>query len=118
MEISNAVRACWLLVLSVCGSDALTADDLDAELDAQWGSKRVKTLTVETPKGRYEARMKLIEAARNSEVARCKAKAGGSRYCANYAEERFRRNLRVLQSQFEDQLDDMPQPEPRSRIKR
>lgn len=114
MRISNAVRMWCLVILSVCGSSALADKDLDAELEAEWGSNRVKTRTLETPKSRYEARLKLIEATRDSQIARCKSRAGGTRYCANYAEEQFRRDLRTLEQQFEGQIEDMPRP----RVKR
>ncbi len=107
MGLPSAVRVYGLLILSACNVTARADAALDAELEAEWGGKRVKTVTVESPKDRYSARLKLLEAKRDSAVLRCKTK-GSARYCEHYSEEQFRRDLRALAQQFEGQLDEIP----------
>lgn len=107
MGLPSAVRVYGLLILSACNVTARADAALDAELEAEWGGKRVKTVTVESPKDRYSARLKLLEAKRDSALVRCKTK-GSARYCEHYSEEQFRRDLRALAQQFEGQLDEIP----------
>ncbi|MGD9603578.1 MAG: hypothetical protein AB7O21_17890 [Gammaproteobacteria bacterium] len=89
-------------------------EDLDAELDAEWGDRRVKTYTVETPESQFEARLKILEAARDAEKERCKSRSGGNRYCGNYADENFRKEVRALKKQFED-AEELPEVRRKSR---
>lgn len=108
------IQVCGLLILSAFSGQALADADLDAELEAEWGDRRVKTYTAETPESRYEARLKLLEANRDAEIGRCKARVG-NQYCSSYAEEQFRRELRVLEKRFEGQMEEMPKPKAKSR---
>jgi len=89
---------------------ACADEDLDAELDAEWGDKRVKTHTVETPASRYKARLRQLEAGLDARLARCT-----DGYCRKYADEDFRRELRGLESEFEGQIDEFPAPKKRAK---
>ena len=53
MGLPSAVRVYGLLILSACNVNARADAALDAELEAEWGDKRVKTVTVESPADRY-----------------------------------------------------------------
>lgn len=107
----------WLVALLCCvGLSSVSADeDLDAELDAAWGDKRTKTTTIESPKQRYEARLRILEARRDAQLQRCTQKSGGGPYCRKYSEEDFRREVRGLEREFEGQLDKFPEPRKRAR---
>ena len=111
MGLLKTVRLCTLLIIGAAGVPALADKSLDDELDAEWGDTRVKAITVESPKDRYTARLKLLEGRREDALTRCKAKSGGGRYCSNQVEEVFRRDLRGLEKQFEGQIDELPRPQ-------
>lgn len=116
MSTGRWMRAGALLCcVGLCVAQVFADEDLDAELDAEWGDKRVKTYTADNPENRYEARVKLLEANRDAEAERCRVKSGGSRYCLNYAEENFRKEVRALQSQFEGQVEELPAPKVKSK---
>ncbi len=95
-----------VLLLLLAASGAYADEDLDAELDAEWGSSRVKTVTVQTPEAQYRARLELLRASRDAQLERCKAKGGGSNYCQNYINEQYRRDERALAAEFGDTLDE------------
>ncbi|MBI2801404.1 MAG: hypothetical protein HYX63_14190 [Gammaproteobacteria bacterium] len=80
---------------------AAFAENLDAELDREWGHKRTETVTIEKPKARYGGRLKLLQEARDAQIASCQKKAGGDAYCRKYAEEQFRREKRALNERIE-----------------
>ncbi len=112
MGLMKTVRMCALLAICASGGPALADKSLDDELDAEWGDKRIKTITVESPKDRYMARLKLIEGQRDSLTARCKIRVE-SRNCVAQVGEDFRRDLRRLEKEFEDQIEELP----KSRVK-
>lgn len=94
------------LVLLLAAGNVSADEDLDAELEAEWGSSRVKTVTVQTPEAQYRARLELLRASRDAQLERCKAKGGGSSYCRNYINEQYRRDERALAGEFGDDLDE------------
>jgi hypothetical protein len=98
--------ACGLLGLSLTAGAADTPEDLDAELDAEWGDRKVKTQLADDPRGAFDARMKILEAQRDAGLARCREKSGGNRYCKNYAEELYRKARRALEKEFEGEVEE------------
>jgi hypothetical protein len=93
----------WLLALLLLNAQVGAADtDLDAELEAEWGHKRVQTKTEADLKDQYAARLKLIENARDNKKAGCR----GDRYCSLLAEEQFRKNKRALDARYEGHTND------------
>lgn len=99
------LKSLLLGMLLICAG-AQADEDLDAELAAEWGSNRVKTTTVQTPEAQYRARLELLRNSRDAQLARCKAKSGGSSYCRNYINEQYRRDERALAAEFGDSLDE------------
>jgi U3 small nucleolar ribonucleoprotein component len=112
MGLLKIVRVGILLMLGASSLPALADKSLDEELDAEWGEKRVKTITVESPMDRYMARLKLIEGRRDDLTVRCKIRVE-SRNCVAEVEKDFRRDLRTLEKEFEDQIEELP----KSRVK-
>ena len=97
------------LVLAVFCHAGFTDEALDAELDQEWGHKKIEATTVESPKDRYAARLKMLTTARANAVSHCSH--SGDRYCKNYAEEQYRRDKRGLAKEFgeldpEDKLEE------------
>lgn len=115
MKQSRLILTALVLCAGLAATPARGDEDLDAELDAEWGDKRVKTYTVETPKSQFEARLKILEAARDAEIERCRSRSGGNRYCGNYAQENFRKEVRALKKQFEEDAEDLPEVRKKSR---
>lgn len=104
-----SIRYVLVCGLIVTASAPLRAnEDLDAELDATWGSKRTQAVETQNPESRYRARLKILEAMRDASLARCARTSGGQRYCRQYAQEDFRKNVRALDSEFKDQLGEIP----------
>jgi hypothetical protein len=95
-----------IVVLGLVNPIVLANEDLDAELDAEWGHKQIQATKSESPKDQYAAKLKMLEAGRDAEIARCRATAGGNAYCSNYAEENFRRDKRALDQKYEGYTDD------------
>ena len=104
--------ACSLFLLS----PPLPADeDLDAELDAAWGDRKTQTKLTEDPRGQFDARMKMLQAQRDAGMKRCREKSGGTRYCANYTEEIYRKARRALEEEFEGVVEEGASDERESR---
>ncbi len=97
---------CGILSLSYA---AAYAENLDAELDREWGHKRAETVTIQKPNARYSGRLKLLRDARDAQIASCQQKAGGDTYCRKYAEEQFRREKRALNEKIDAEKAANPQ---------
>lgn len=106
---TRSILSLLLCVILGATSAPLPAnEDLDAELDATWGSRRAQATEKQNPESRYRARLKILEAMRDSSLERCTRTSGGQRYCRQYAQEEFRKNVRALDAEFKDQLDEIP----------
>ena len=92
------MRLIGLVLLAALCQVSFADEDLDAELNQEWGHKKVEAPTIEAPKDRYAARLKLLIGARQAALSRCHSSR--DRYCKNYAQEQFRRDKRGLDQEF------------------
>jgi hypothetical protein len=100
MRLRAAPRTLFVCILLGIAAPTLADEDLDAELDAAWGDRKTQAKLAEDPRGQFDARMKMLQAQRDAGMERCRAKSGGTRYCANYTEEIYRKARRALEEEF------------------
>jgi hypothetical protein len=115
MRILKELALCTALVMSGWSVLAHADENLDAELDAEWGNKRIRGVVVESEKDRYLARLTMIDNRREANLARCRTKGTGTMYCSNLVEEEYRRETRALEKEFASRLDELPKREAKAK---
>lgn len=100
------MRYLVMIALLALANPLRADEDLDAELDAEWGHQKIQATKIESQEDKYKAQLKLIESIHDDSVERCKARGEGGRYCVKAAEETFRRNKRALDARFEGNVHD------------
>jgi len=95
------MRALCLLLLTLMSCVSLAEENLDDELEQEWGHKKVEAKQAHAPHEVYKSRLALLVGARDTALIKCAH--ARDRYCRRYAQEQFRRDKRSLDKEF-DQL--------------